>query len=135
MGEDRDNVKDILASILCQKLEDTSFFASLFWPNNAWLHPPILYGLFKDWDGKKYYNSTHLPKLLYADLSKDSQDIVIQLDAEICGLVKKLSSFYPSDKFLALDYGLQHNIIINYQDDVSDQSTLPSSISTCKAFG
>ena len=32
-------------------LTDTDFLASSLWPNNPSLHPPILYGLFKDWDG------------------------------------------------------------------------------------
>jgi hypothetical protein len=48
---DRLGLKRILAPILRQNLKDTHFLASTLWPNNSSLHPPILYGLFKDWDG------------------------------------------------------------------------------------
>ena len=42
----------ILAKILKMPfLTHTDFIASSLWPNNPSLHPPILYGLFKDWDG------------------------------------------------------------------------------------
>jgi hypothetical protein len=134
-GKDEDGVKEVLSPILCQTLEDTSFLSSLFWPNNAWLHPPILYGLFKDWDGESYFPESELPKLIYAELTKASGDTATELDAEICGLLKTLSKHFKEDKFINMNYSLQHNIILNYTDDVSDQSTVTSCISTCKAFG
>jgi len=50
-------VKPLLAKILKMSfLTDTDFLASSLWPNNPSLHPPILYGLFKDWDGKSPYD-------------------------------------------------------------------------------
>ncbi|EOD09983.1 hypothetical protein EMIHUDRAFT_465316 [Emiliania huxleyi CCMP1516] len=56
-GRDSDGVKPILAKILKMPfLTDTDFIASTLWPNNPSLHPPILYGLFKDWDGKSPYD-------------------------------------------------------------------------------
>ena len=56
-GADADGVKPILAKILKMPfLTDTDFIASTLWPNNPSLHPPILYGLFKDWDGKAPYD-------------------------------------------------------------------------------
>ena len=55
-GADKDGVVPILAKILQMPfLSHTDFIASSLWPNNLSLHPPILYGLFKDWDGKTAY--------------------------------------------------------------------------------
>ena len=54
-GFDRLGLKSVLAPILRQDLRDTHFLASTLWPNNSSLHPPILYGLFKDWDGVTGY--------------------------------------------------------------------------------
>ena len=34
-------------------LTDTDFLASSLWPNNPSLHPPILYGLFKERGGRR----------------------------------------------------------------------------------
>ena len=68
-------VKPILAKILKMPfLTDTDFLASTLWPNNPSLHPPILYGLFKDWDGKSAYDpeKVKLPKRLNASLAVTS---------------------------------------------------------------
>jgi len=56
-GADAHGIKPILAKILKMPfLTDTDFIASSLWPNNPSLHPPILYGLFKDWDGHSPYD-------------------------------------------------------------------------------
>jgi hypothetical protein len=57
-------VKPILAKILKMPfLTDTDFLASSLWPNNPSLHPPILYGLFKDWDGKTPYDPANVKEI------------------------------------------------------------------------
>ena len=68
-GSDADGVKPILGKILKMDfLTDTDFLASSLWPNNPSLHPPILYGLFKDWDGVAPYDPTTVPTRIYADM-------------------------------------------------------------------
>ena len=64
-GRDEDGIKDLLRPILRQNLVDTDFLASTLWPNNPSLHPPILYGLFKDWDGKTGFDPATLPVAIY----------------------------------------------------------------------
>ena len=70
-GTDPDGIKDLLTPILKQDLRDTDFLASALWPNNPSLHPPILYGLFKDWDGVTPFDSATLPVHIYAEMNDD----------------------------------------------------------------
>ena len=55
-GKDGVGAADAMQKILQLKdVRDTDFLACTLWPNNPWIHPPILYGVFKDWDGKSPY--------------------------------------------------------------------------------
>ena len=52
------------------------------------LHPPILYGLFKDWDGKMAYDPALLPTLIYADMRTGSAKALVQMDQVIACIVR-----------------------------------------------
>ena len=81
-------------------LTDTDFLASSLWPNNPSLHPPILYGLFKDWDGEAAYEAGSLPTLIYAEMRTDSAKALVQMDRELCSIVGKLAELYPHNAHL-----------------------------------
>jgi hypothetical protein len=134
-GKDETGIRPVMERILCQPTEDTSFMASLFWPNNLWLHPPILYGLFKDWDGESYYDVDALPKKIYAEMSEESGQVMETLDTELRHVVHCLSEMIQHDEFLKLNYSLEHNVKLNYGTQVGDGSTIQSTVMTCKAFG
>ena len=95
-GKDGVGIKDIMREILqIPDLVDTDFLASTFWPNNPWIHPPILYGLFKDWDGKTPYTAfketpnvekgfdNEVPSFIYKDLRPEAIKCLEVLDQEI----------------------------------------------------
>ena len=86
-GKDRLNLKAKLYPILRQPLADTHFLASTLWPNNSSLHPPILYGLFKDWDGESSLVKGDLPTYIYAEMSDESAEAVCQMDEELVSIV------------------------------------------------
>lgn len=91
-GADAHGVKKILAGILQMPfLTDTDFIASSLWPNNPSLHPPILYGLFKDWDGATPYDAAKLPTLIYADMRTGSAKALVEMDTELTTIVKTLA--------------------------------------------
>ena len=99
----------ILAKILQMPfLSHTDFIASSLWPNNPSLHPPILYGLFKDWDGATPYKPDELPTLIYADMRTDSAKALVQMDQELVSIVKKLAELYPENPHLKSDFSMYH---------------------------
>ena len=134
-GYDRLGLKSILAPILRQDLRDTHFLASTLWPNNSSLHPPILYGLFKDWDGVTGYEAGSLPIRIYAEMSESSAKCVCQMDEELCAIVAALRLVYPNDVHLQSSFSMKDCVIENYTDQVKDKSTTATCVSTNTAFG
>ena len=74
---------------------DTDFMASCLWPNNPSLHPPILYGLFKDFDGKTPYKAEDVPIRIYAELTDLSAKYCEDLDKELQDIVAALRVKLP----------------------------------------
>lgn len=134
-GADPDGIKDRLRPILKQKLVDTDFLASTLWPNNPSLHPPILYGIFKDFDGKTPYAAGSLPLWIYKELCDASAKYVCELDKELVSIVKGLSEVFPKNPHLKLDFSLKACIIENYEDQVADKSDAASCVRSNSAFG
>jgi len=134
-GEDKDGVKPIMAKILKMPfLTDTDFIASTLWPNNPSLHPPILYGLFKDWDGKTAYDPATLPTLIYADMRTDSAKTLVDEDTELTNICKKLAELYPHNRHLKSDFSMYHCVNENYEEQITCKWDAVSSILTNKAF-
>lgn len=133
-GHDRLRLKKLLAPILRQPLEDTHFLASTLWPNNAMIHPPILYGLFKDWDGKTPFDEEKVPKAIYAEMTDESGECVVKMDEELQELNKALRKLFPSDPHLQKDFRMRECILQNYKDQVTDPSTTTTCFRTNAAF-
>eukprot|EP01138_Halocafeteria_seosinensis_P014372 gb/GECG01014673.1/.p1 GENE.gb/GECG01014673.1/~~gb/GECG01014673.1/.p1 ORF type:complete len:397 (+),score=38.80 gb/GECG01014673.1/:1-1191(+) len=127
----RPQVGDILR---IKDIRPTDFIASTFWPNNPVIHPPILYGLFKHWDGHTPFNPDEVPHLIYAELSDDSANYMEILDSEIVRIVDKLKTHYPQNSYLQGNFQLQHCILENYGDQVKDPRTLASTVKTNAAY-
>lgn len=135
-GADKNNVKSILNPILrIPSLRDTDFLASTFWPNNPSLHPPILYGLFKDWDGKTPLLKSKLPILIYKDLRTGSSEALVTLDNELNAIVAALSKKYPRNKHLKESFRMKKCVLENYEDQVLNSYDMITCIMTNKAFG
>mmetsp|Transcript_3107 Transcript_3107/g.9251 ORF Transcript_3107/g.9251 Transcript_3107/m.9251 type:complete len:395 (+) Transcript_3107:3-1187(+) len=134
-GNDEHDVKGLMSEILkIPELRDTDFIASTLWPNNPSLHPPILYGLFKDWDGESPYDKEKLPVRIYAELTDESADALAKLDDDLVNIVDKLKVFYPDNKHLHEDFRLKACIIENYKEQVKDSTDLTSTVKTNTAF-
>lgn len=134
-GFDRLGLKRTLAPILRQELRDTHFLASTLWPNNSSLHPPILYGLFKDWDGVTGFDPATLPVRIYAEMTQASGECVCQMDEELCAIVAGLRKVFPDDVHLKSSFSMRDCVIENYTDQVKDKSTTATAVSSNTAFG
>ena len=130
-GTDPDGIKDLLRPILRQNLADTDFLASTLWPNNPSLHPPILYGLFKDWDGKTGFDPASLPVAIYAEMVDSSAEAVVQLDNELVAITEGLKAKGWTNKD---DFRFRKCILENYLEQISDSTDAVTCIRTCKAF-
>ena len=141
-GADKDGVKVHLKKILQMPfLSDTDFLASSLWPNNPSLHPPILYGLFKDWDGKTPYpppnpeDPTTLPTLIYADMRTESAKALVTEDNELTSIVKKLAELYPHNPHLKNDFSMFHCVNENYEEQITCKWDAVTSVMSNRAFG
>jgi hypothetical protein len=134
-GDDPHNIKQIMWEVLRMKLVDTDFLACCLWPNNPSLHPPILYGLFKDFDGKTPYDPKKLPVWIYKEMCDASAEATETLDNELSSIVAALSEVFPENPHLKLNYHLAPCIMENYEDQVADSSTTASTVRTNAAFG
>lgn len=139
-GTNESGIMEIMREVLqIKELEMTDFLASCFWPNNPVIHPPILYGLFKDWDGKTPYaggvgEGTDLPDFIYKDMRAPSVEACRLLDDEVVSIVAKLATIYPDNPHLQRNYHLRHCIVENYKEQVTDPDTLAGSFTTNSAF-
>lgn len=135
-GKDGYNLKGILSKLLqMPNLQDTDFLASCLWPNNPSLHPPILYGLFKDWDGKQKLKKEDLPEWIYKDLRTGSSEALVDLDNELVAIVKALSKIYPNNEHLKKDFSMKACVIENYTDQVLNKYSTITCIMSNIAFG
>eukprot|EP00299_Pterocystis_sp_00344_P002647 c12985_g1_i1.p1 GENE.c12985_g1_i1~~c12985_g1_i1.p1 ORF type:complete len:416 (+),score=78.41 c12985_g1_i1:41-1288(+) len=133
-GEDPDNVKPFVSSVLRQRVEDIDFLSSTLWPNNPSIHPPILYGLFKDWDGVSPFKPESVPVLIYKEMTEESAVVTENLCQELQAIVKALSNHFPHNKSLRYNFELKHCILENYEDQVLDRSSLLQVFRTCTAY-
>jgi len=134
-GKDADGVKPLLAKILKMDfLTDTDFLASSLWPNNPSLHPPILYGLFKDWDGLAAYDPEAVPSFIYADMRTESAKAMVGESDELCAIVLKLRTFLPHNEHLKNDFSMFHCVNENYKEQITCAYDAVSSVMTNKAF-
>lgn len=133
-GVDSIGVKAVLTPILKQELRDSDFLASALWPNNPSLHPPILYGIFKDWDGVSPLDPETLPVNIYKDLRTGSAHALSDLDGELVAITAGLAKVFPDNKALQSNFSLKACIIENYEDQVTCKYNNVTCVMTNKAF-
>lgn len=128
------HITGVFGKVLQMETRPTDFLSSLLWPNNPWIHPPILYGLFKDWKGERYEvgDGKDMPLKIYADLRQASGEALEVLNAELVAVCDKLASMYPIMQGHNFDLG--HCIRENYTDQVTDGSSLFTTFTTNAAF-
>ena len=123
-GNDQHNLKAAWSEILRMPLQDTDFLTSILFPNNPVIHPPILYGLFGDWDGATPFDPDEIPLYIYKDLRTKSGKCLKALDEEVQLIVHGLREAMPNCKGLRENMELGHNVVANYGDLVRNTNSL-----------
>ena len=118
---------------------DTDFLASTLWPNNPSVHPPILYGLFKDWDyksGQTYLlGSKEAPEMIYADVNEVSADYIDKLNKEHVAIVERLREVFPDNDHLKEEgFDYLKSLIFAYGDAVEDRSSIFNALRSMKPY-
>jgi len=99
-----------------------NFLCLTLTPSNQIIHPGRLYGVFKDWDGKKVYDEGKLP-LLYEDMDDFSADQMQKLDDEIQAIKSAILKKYPHVDLSSI-IPLKERVIKQYGESIKDKSTL-----------
>jgi hypothetical protein len=123
-------VAEILEKLLGLSLRPVDCFLCLTLANTGQiLHPGLMYGLFKDWQGELYEEAP----LFYQGVTPDSAKVLQQLSDEIQALRKRLEDCYPCVDFSyvrPLDEWLRRS----YSTDIDDPSTLETSLATNRSY-
>lgn len=123
-------VAEILEKLLGLSLLPVDCFLCLTLANTGQiLHPGLMYGLFKDWQGELYQEGP----LFYQGVTPDSAKVLQQLSDEIQALRKRLEDCYPCVDFSyvrPLDEWLRRS----YSTDIDDPSTLETALATNRSY-
>lgn len=133
-GEHSLRIQNIMQDIIGIKLRPTNFLTCTLWQNNPSLHPPILYALFQNWDGTSYYEPSTLPVYIYGDLTQNVSDVIEKLDNEIRLIQDCIKTHNPHVSYYEEFKSIHDCIAENYKDQIDDNTTLFSCITTNSAF-
>ena len=119
-----------LQDLLGLKINPTPNFLSLALADTGQIiHPGIMYGLFKNWDGQPFAS----PPLFYQAVNDEIASILHQMSDEIQGLCNSLEKQYPS-----LDLSdvrpIGEWLKRSYKANISDVSSLQSCFSTNSSY-
>jgi NAD/NADP octopine/nopaline dehydrogenase, alpha-helical domain len=96
---------------------------------NAYSHPPIMYGRWKDWDGKPLER----PPLFYHDIGEETAELLGKISEEVVATSKGITSQYPG-------VDLSHVIpmydwdIGCYGNDIKDKTNLMTALRTNSGY-
>ena len=113
-------VAEVLSDLVCVPMRPISSFLSLTLANTGQLiHPGVMYGLFRDWDGQLYAEAP----LFYQGVDASTADILQQLSDEIQSLRALLEERYPGLDLSAVQ-PLHDWLQRAYGEEIDDCSSL-----------
>jgi hypothetical protein len=119
-----------LQQLLGVRLNPVSSFLSLTLADTGQIiHPGIMFGLFRDWDGQPF----PAQKLFYQGVTESIADILQQMSDEIQVLRAMLVKEYP-DLDLSAARPLDEWLMRSYPSTIADPRTLQSRFATNKSY-
>lgn len=120
----------VLEDLLGLALRPVDCFLCLTLANTGQLlHPGLMYGLFRDWDGAPF---TKQP-LFYQGVNADTEDILLQMSDEIQHLRARLETCFP-----CMDFSFVRPLIdwirCSYPNDIGDPTSLQSCLKTNRSY-
>ncbi|GAB1599534.1 opine dehydrogenase-like [Argonauta hians] len=111
------------------KLTEASNYLSINLLADSVVHPPMMYGTWKDWDGKPVAEKP----LFYQGLNDFAAGMLDRVSTELCQTAQAIHQKYPemdmSDVIHLFDW-----YKLNYKESIADFSTLQTAMRTCKAY-
>jgi hypothetical protein len=123
-------VAALLEDLLGLAIEPVECFLCLTLANTGQLlHPGLMYGLFKDWDGRPYPEAP----LFYQGAGPDSAALLEDMSAEIMAIRSALEPGFP-----CLDFSLVRPLVEwlrrSYPGDIGDPASLHSCLATNRSY-
>ena len=85
---------------------------------NAYSHPPIMYGRWKDWDGRSFQQ----PALFYQGIDENTAELLEKISEEVVATSQRITAAYPqvdlSQVIPMYDWDIH-----SYGDDINALST------------
>ncbi len=123
-------ILDLMSHLLGVPVVDIRNFLNItFIPGNQLLHPGIMYDLFADWDGRPWAE----PPLFYEEVSESAATLLSAMNDEFLVLRFALESRVPGLRLTGGGH-LNQSIVLSYQDDVLDRSSLRAMIASNRAY-
>jgi hypothetical protein len=92
---------------------------------NAYSHPPIMYGRWKDWDGK----ALEQPPLFYRGIDENTAELLVKVSGEVVDISKRIMEQYPqvdlSQVIPMYDWDIAH-----YGSSIKDKTNLMTALRT-----
>jgi hypothetical protein len=91
---------------------------------NAYSHPPIMYGRWKDWDGKPL---DHEP-LFFQGVDENTAGLLEKISDEVVAIGRRITAEYPIDLSQVVrmyDWDIAH-----YSDQIADKTNLMTALRT-----
>lgn len=111
------------------KLTEAANYLSINLLADAVVHPPMMYGTWKDWDGQPMAEKP----LFYQGLSEFCAEMLDKVSNELVATAKAIHQKYPdmdmSDVIHLFDW-----YKLNYKDSIADMSSLRMAMKTCSAY-
>lgn len=96
---------------------------------NAYSHPPIMYGRWKDWDGEPLESAP----LFYQGIDEETADLLGKVSEEVCTMSKRImASHYPLD--LSQVIPMYEWDITCYGNDIADKTNLMTALRTNSGY-
>lgn len=123
-------VAAVLTPLLGLQVEPIANFLSLTLAGTGQLiHPGIMFGLFRNWDGQLYES----PPLFYQSVDSSTAEVLEAMSTEIQALRLALEARFPEMDFSAVR-PLREWLLISYPTDIEDASSLKSAFVTNRSY-
>ncbi len=96
---------------------------------NAYSHPPIMYGRWKDWDGK----ALHCPPLFYQDINEETAELLAQISFEVVTTSKLIMEKHPGVDLSQVIPMYEWDIAC-YGNDIRDKTNLMTALRTNSGY-
>ncbi len=96
---------------------------------NAYTHPPIMYGRWKDWDGK----ALERPPLFYHDIDEYTADLLGKISAEVVETSRRIMAEYP-EADLSQVIPMYEWDMCCYGNDIKDKTNLLTALRTNSGY-